>query len=144
LTIRYRDGAIEDLAAASEQFDVVCALEIIEHTADAAGFVAALDAVVKPGGMIIMSTLNRTARSYALGIVAAEWVLGWVPRGTHQWRKFVRPSELAEAGRRAGWSLRDLSGLSFDPIRNRWALSADLGINYLAAFAKPASEVGPA
>lgn len=132
LAIDYRQAAAEDLAAAGERFDVVLSLEIVEHVADLESFFAAVGTLAKPGAIIVASTLNRTAKAYALAIVGAERVLRWLPAGTHDWRKFVRPSELAAGWRRAGIALEELKGMVYTPWRDEWALGDDLGVNYLA------------
>jgi 2-polyprenyl-6-hydroxyphenyl methylase/3-demethylubiquinone-9 3-methyltransferase len=137
LAIDYRCDTAEALAAEGRQFDVVLALEIIEHVADRALFVASCAALVKPGGVLILSTLNRTIKSLALGIVAAEYILRWVPRGTHDWRKFVRPHELAADLRANGLVLRDLAGLDFDPKTAGWRLAPRPSVNYLMFATKP-------
>ena len=138
LPIDYRQGSAETLAAAAARFDAVCALEIIEHTADPAAFVHLTMQLVRPGGMAIFSTLNRTAKSFALGIVAAEYVLNWVPRGTHDWRSFVPPSELAAHLRRCGCAVAAVTGLVYDPVSRDFALNpADVGVNYLLAAVRP-------
>lgn len=131
LSIDYRAMSAEALAEAGETFDVVLALEIVEHVADVEAFLTALRQLTKPGGGLIVSTLNRTAKSFALGIVAAEYLLGWVERGTHDWRKFLRPDEFAEALDHAGFTHRDWAGLSLDPLTGQWSLSRDLGVNYI-------------
>lgn len=137
LAIDYRCDTAEALAAEGRQFDVVLALEIIEHVADRALFVASCAALVKPGGVLILSTLNRTIKSLALGVVAAEYILRWVPRGTHDWRKFVRPHELAADLRANGLVLRDLAGLDFDPKTAGWRLAPRPSVNYLMFATKP-------
>ncbi len=132
LDIDYRCQTAEDLAASGARFDLVTALEVVEHVARVDTFVAALAALVRPGGVLVMSTLNRTARSFALAIVGAEYVMRWLPRGTHDWRKFLHPSELASGLRRHGFAVRDVSGLIYDPAGGGWRLSArDLAVNYL-------------
>lgn len=136
LAIDYRCSAAEDLAAAGETFDAVLALEVIEHVADLGSFVAACAKLVRPGGAAVFSTLNRTPQSYLLGIVGAEYVLRWLPVGTHQWNRFVRPSELAAALRPHGLTVTAMEGLSFQPIQQRWRLTKDLSVNYLAFAAK--------
>lgn len=138
LEIDYRAGAAEDLLPRHEGgFDAVLALEIAEHVADRAAFVACCARLARPGGTVIFSTLNRTLRGFALGIVAAEYVLGWVPKGTHSWRKFVKPHELAREARAAGLELKDLKGLIFNPLTRDFALSErDVAVNYLMAFKK--------
>jgi 2-polyprenyl-6-hydroxyphenyl methylase/3-demethylubiquinone-9 3-methyltransferase len=137
LSIDYRVGRVEDVAAAGERFDVVTCLEVVEHVPDVAGFVRAAATAVRPGGLLVASTINRTLRSYALAIVAAEYVLGWLPRGTHDWNRFVTPDELAIYMRRAGLERPRTTGLVLDPLADVWRLSADTGVNYFAAAAKP-------
>jgi 2-polyprenyl-6-hydroxyphenyl methylase/3-demethylubiquinone-9 3-methyltransferase len=136
LTIDYRHGTAEALVAAGERFDAVLALEIIEHVADVDAFLGACAALTKPGGALILATLNRTPQSFLLAIVGAEYVLRWLPRGTHDWRKFVRPSELAAALRRHGAAVGDLTGVVYNPLSDSWRISRDLGVNYLAFAAK--------
>jgi 2-polyprenyl-6-hydroxyphenyl methylase/3-demethylubiquinone-9 3-methyltransferase len=136
LAIDYRCGSAEDLAGAGETFDAVLALEIIEHVADLASFVGACAALVRPGGAAVFSTLNRTPQSYLLGIVGAEYVLRWLPVGTHQWNRFVRPSELAATLRPRGLTITAMDGLSYQPIQQRWRLTKDLSVNYLAFAVK--------
>ncbi len=131
LAIDYRVADIDSLARAGERFDVVLALEILEHVADRDAFFAGLGALVKPGGAFIGATLNRTARSFALAIVGAEYVLGWLPRGTHDWRRFVRPSEFVLGLRRVGLATIRLAGLSYDWHRGGWSESGDLSVNYM-------------
>ncbi len=137
LKIDYRVAAAEDLAAAGEAFDVVLALEIIEHVADIGSFMAACARLTRPGGALVFSTLNRTPQSFLFGIVGAEYLLRWLPRGTHQWNRFVRPSELAAALRPHGINLTALEGLSYQPLSESWRLSKDLSVNYLAFAVKP-------
>lgn len=138
LDIDYRVKTAEELAADDARFDVVLALEIIEHVADTNTFLDALADLVAPGGMVFVSTLNRTRISYLKAIVAGEYVLRWLPRGTHDWHKFVRPSELAALCRSAGLSIQDVSGMVYNPVAGRWSLSRrDLSTNYIAAAIKP-------
>ena len=112
-------------------FDIVLALEIIEHVSDIQSFVNSCAALVKPGGIIIFSTLNRTAKSFALGIVAAEYILRWVPRGTHNWKKFVKPSELSRAARAANLTPQNISGLVYNPLNGEFSISkTDIDVNY--------------
>ncbi len=138
LAIDYRAQSVEDLARTNARFDVVLALEVVEHVADVTLFLDSVAALTAPGGAVVLTTLNRTARSFLLGIVAAEYVLRWLPRGTHEWRKFLKPSELAAAARAGGLEVADLTGMSFDPLRDRWSLGKDLGVNYLMLARKPA------
>jgi 2-polyprenyl-6-hydroxyphenyl methylase/3-demethylubiquinone-9 3-methyltransferase len=136
LAIDYRTADVEALARGGERFDIVLALEIIEHVADHDAFFTALGMLVKPGGLFIGATLNRTARSFALAIVGAEYVLGWLPRGTHDWRRFVRPSEFVLGLRRAGLGATRLAGLAYDWRSGGWSESTDLSVNYLVAAAR--------
>ncbi len=129
--IDYRVGGLEELAESGARFDIVLALEIVEHVADLPMFLSTLASVVAPGGLLILSTLNRTLKSMALGIGMAEYVLRWVEPGTHDWRKFVRPSELTRGLRRAGFEMVDLTGLVFDPLAREFRLRADdISVNY--------------
>ena len=131
LAIDYRVADVTTLARGGERFDVVLALEIIEHVADREAFFAALGLLVKPGGLFIGATLNRTARSFALAIVGAEYLLGWLPRGTHDWRRFVRPSEFVLGLRRSGLKTTSVAGLVYDWRTGGWSESDDLSVNYL-------------
>jgi 2-polyprenyl-6-hydroxyphenyl methylase/3-demethylubiquinone-9 3-methyltransferase len=133
LTIDYRVADAETLARAGERFDVALALEVVEHVADRGAFFAALGALIRPGGAFIGATLNRTGRSFALAIVGAEYLLGWLPRGTHDWQRFVRPSEFVLGLRRRGLVTTRLAGLSYDLSRGDWAESEDLSVNYMLA-----------
>ena len=116
---------------------MVLALEIIEHVADTDAFWRSLAMLVSPGGAAIVATLNRTARSFALAIVGAEYILGWLPRGTHDWRKFRRPSELVLGLRRNGLRVTEIAGVGYDPRRGEWALSRDIAVNYLVMAVRP-------
>lgn len=136
LAIDYRHSAAEDLAEAGERFDAVLALEIVEHVASLEAFVAAAAALTRAGGLLVVATLNRTLKAFALAIVGAEYVLGWLPRGTHDWKKFVRPSELEGAMRAGGLTLAETVGVAFNPILDRWSLGSDLDVNYLAVATK--------
>jgi 2-polyprenyl-6-hydroxyphenyl methylase/3-demethylubiquinone-9 3-methyltransferase len=131
LAIDYRAAAAEALVAKSQHFDAVLALEVVEHAADPRHFMALAGGLVKPGGALIASTLNRTPKAYLFAILGAEYVLRWLPRGTHEFRKFQRPSELAHALRSAGLNVRDLAGLRYDPWHDHWSLGSDLSVNYL-------------
>jgi 2-polyprenyl-6-hydroxyphenyl methylase / 3-demethylubiquinone-9 3-methyltransferase len=131
LTIDYRIAGAQELVAERARFDLVCAMEVVEHVADPAGFLTACAALVRPGGGLVLATLNRTFRAFALGIVAAEYVLGWLPRGTHQWSRFLRPSEAARPLRWAGLRIDDLTGVVYDPLRDRFRLSRDCAVNYM-------------
>jgi 2-polyprenyl-6-hydroxyphenyl methylase/3-demethylubiquinone-9 3-methyltransferase len=136
LAIDYRAEPAEALAEQGARFDVVLALEVIEHVADRALFLAASSALVKPGGLLIAATLNRSAKAYALAIVGAEYVLGWLPRGTHDWRKFVKPSELASGLRQNGLMVGDLTGIVYNPLADEWHLARDVGVNYMMCATK--------
>jgi 2-polyprenyl-6-hydroxyphenyl methylase/3-demethylubiquinone-9 3-methyltransferase len=138
LAIDYRCAAAEDLVAEPARFDVVLALEVIEHVAALEPFVAACGRLLAPGGVLVAATLNRTAKAWALAIVGAEYVLGWLPRGTHRWAKFVRPAELAGALRRSGLAVAELTGVGYDPLAGAWSLSRDLAVNYMV-FARRAA-----
>jgi 2-polyprenyl-6-hydroxyphenyl methylase/3-demethylubiquinone-9 3-methyltransferase len=131
LDIDYRMATAETLAAEGDGFDLVCCLEVVEHVPNPAALLTTCARLVRPGGALVLSTLNRTARAFALGIVTAEYVLGWLPRGTHRWSRFVRPSEAAAPLRRAGLTVRDLSGVVYDPLVDRFRLSRDLSVNYM-------------
>lgn len=132
LAITYRHAAAEDLLAEPARFDVVLALEIVEHVVDPASFVASCASLLKPGGLLVMSTLNRTPKSYALAIVGAEYILRWLPRGTHSWKKFLRPSELHRMLRAANMEIVDTSGMVMHPLTSQWRIDArDLDVNYL-------------
>jgi 2-polyprenyl-6-hydroxyphenyl methylase/3-demethylubiquinone-9 3-methyltransferase len=137
LEVDYRQASAEELSAAGERFDAVLALEVVEHVADLDAFLAAAAALVRPGGAFIASTLNRTPRSLLFAIVGAEYVLGWLPRGTHRWDRFLKPSELAAALRRRGLQARDIRGLVYDLLAREWRLGRDLGVNYLIFAVRP-------
>ena len=131
LAIDYRVSDVEAVAATGERFDAVLALEIVEHVEERDAFFAALGGLVKPGGMFVGATLNRTPASFALAIVGAEYVLGWLPPGTHDWNRFVRPSEFVLGLQRAGLAATGLTGLTYDWRSGTWAESQDLAVNYL-------------
>ncbi len=133
LAIDYRVADVETLAGAGARFDVVLALEIVEHVADRDAFLAAAGALVKPGGAFIGATLNRTAQSFALAIVGAEYLLRWLPPGTHDWRRFVRPSEFVLGLRRAGLATTRLAGLGYDWRSGAWRETPDPSVNYMLA-----------
>ena len=137
LAIDYRVADIDALAATGERFDAVLALEIVEHVADRDAFFAALGRLVGPGGALIGATLNRTARSFALAIVGAEYLLGWLPPGTHDWRRFVRPSDFVLGLRRAGLATTRLAGLSYEWQSGGWRQSDDLSVNYMLMARRP-------
>jgi 2-polyprenyl-6-hydroxyphenyl methylase/3-demethylubiquinone-9 3-methyltransferase len=131
LTIDYRATTAEALAEAGERFDIVLAMEVVEHVADVNLFVKLTGAMVKPGGMMIAATLNRTLKSFALAIVGVEYVLRWLPRGTHTWDKFVTPNELEIALKLAGLQVIDDTGVVYNPLADRWRLASDMDVNYM-------------
>jgi 2-polyprenyl-6-hydroxyphenyl methylase / 3-demethylubiquinone-9 3-methyltransferase len=133
----YRQGTVEDLAREGTKFDVVLALEVVEHVNDVPTFVATAASLLRPGGLMALSTLNRTAKSFALAIVGAEYVLRWLPPGTHRWEQFVTPDELDAALRDAGLGEPRRQGLVFEPLRQRWRLSDDCSVNYFMSAAAP-------
>jgi 2-polyprenyl-6-hydroxyphenyl methylase/3-demethylubiquinone-9 3-methyltransferase len=137
LAVDYRDGTAEALAEAGERFDVVLFLEVVEHAPDVKAFVTTAGSLVRPGGLAIASTINRTLRAFALAIVGAEYVLGWLPRGTHSYDRLVTPAELSAAFRAAGLRPIDETGVVYRPIADHWRLSSDMNVNYMMAAAKP-------
>ena len=133
LAIDYRITGPEAIAEAGKSFDTVLALEVIEHVADPADFLAAVSILVRSGGAFIGATVSRTPRSFALAIVGAEYLFRWLPPGTHDWRKFLRPSEFVLGLRRNGFLATQLAGLIYDPLRAEWSVSPDLRVNYMVA-----------
>lgn len=131
LSITYRNMQPEALAAADARFDVVLAMEIVEHVADLDAFLTACARLVRPGGAFLGATLNRTAKSFALAIVGAEYLLRWLPPGTHDWKHFVKPSEFARGLRRGGVNVQDFRGMVYSPTTASWRLGSDLDVNYL-------------
>jgi 2-polyprenyl-6-hydroxyphenyl methylase/3-demethylubiquinone-9 3-methyltransferase len=137
LDIDYRHTTAEDLAAAGEQFDVVLNMEVVEHVADPLTYLTACQQLLKPGGLHICSTLNRNPKSYAMAIVGAEYVMRWLPKGTHDWSKFITPDELYDLLRNAALDPVDRKGFVFNPITWGWRLSdRDLSVNYVTASVK--------
>lgn len=133
--VAYRAVAAEDLACERPgAFDVVTCMEMLEHVPDPGATLGALARLVRPGGDVIVSTLNRNARAFAVAIVGAEYIARVLPRGTHEYKKFIRPSELARWGREVGLELEDLTGISYNPLTRAFRLSADTSVNYLAHF----------
>ena len=132
LRLAYRTGTAEALAAEGQKFPVITALEVIEHVADPAGFVATLAGMLEPGGLLFLSPLNRTARSYLIAKLGAEYVLRLLPVGTHEWRRFITPAELSAHCRAAGLRVEDTAGLTFSPLRGGFHISRDSSVNYLA------------
>lgn len=140
LTIDYRVTSAEALAATGAQFDVILNMEVIEHVADVPGFLAACATMLKPGGLMIVATLNRTAKAFALAIVGAEYVLGWLPRGTHTWQKFLTPPEFFRLLEGSGLKVIKDDGVSYNPFSGRWSLSRDMDVNYMMVATKEISE----
>ena len=137
LAIDYRHTTAEDLAAAGEQFDVVLNMEVVEHVADPQAYLTACQRLLKPGGLMICSTLNRNAKSFGMAIIGAEWVMRWLPKGTHDWKKFITPDELFDLVRKAGLDPVDRKGMVFNPIGWSWSLSSrDLSVNYVTTSLK--------
>ena len=132
VAIDYRAALIEELAEKGEMFDVVACLEVVEHVPDVGAFLATVVKTVKPGGLLITSTINRTLKSYALAIIGAEYVLRWLPRGTHDWNRFVTPAEMTGEMARIGLGTPQFKGLVFNPLMDRWGLSDDIDVNYFA------------
>ncbi|MBC9247875.1 bifunctional 2-polyprenyl-6-hydroxyphenol methylase/3-demethylubiquinol 3-O-methyltransferase UbiG [Paracoccus sp. 11-3] len=139
LDIDYRATTAEALVDAGERFDVVLALEIVEHVADPAEFIATCRNLVRPGGLVIASTLNRTAKSFGAAIIGAEWVMRWLPKGTHEWNRFITPDELSGMASAAGLDVVDRYGMVFNPLTWDWSLShRDLSVNYIMTGRHPA------
>jgi 2-polyprenyl-6-hydroxyphenyl methylase/3-demethylubiquinone-9 3-methyltransferase len=138
LAVDYRNATAEALAAAGEQFDIVLAMEVVEHVADLGLFVDAAATMVKSGGLFFVATLNRTIKSFALAIVGAEYILRWLPRGTHQWDKFITPNELENAIEQSGLHLTAETGVVYNLFADRWQLSSDMDVNYMVVAEKPA------
>lgn len=130
--ITYLNCAAEDLVAQGRQFDIVLAMEIIEHVADVDAFLGACSKLLKPHGLLFLATMSRTVKSYAMAIVGAEYVLKWLPKGTHDWNRFIRPSEMARGLRHHGLAITELTGVSYSPLKDSFSLSRDLDINYMA------------
>jgi len=132
LAIDYRATTAETIAADGETFDVVLAMEIIEHVSDVDLFLSECARMVRPGGLLLVATLNRTPKSFALAIVGAEYVLRWLPVGTHDWHKFVKPSEVIAGIDAGGLSVIDTTGVTFNPLLDRWSLNPrDMDVNYM-------------
>ncbi len=139
LDIDYRCITAEEMAADGEQFDVVLNMEVVEHVSDPLAYLTACQELLKPGGLMICSTINRNPKSFAVAIVGAEWVMRWLPKGTHEWNKFITPDELKALFVQAGLTPVDAKGFVFNPITWTWSTSAsDLSVNYVTASIKPA------
>lgn len=138
LNIDYQHTTAEALAAQGEQFDTVLNMEVVEHVADPLAYLTACQTLLKPGGLHICSTINRNPKSFAMAIVGAEYVMHWLPKGTHDWNKFITPDELYDLMRQAGLDPVDRKGFQFNPVTWRWRLSdRDLSVNYVTAALKP-------
>ena len=138
LTIDYRHCTAEDLVAAGEQFDVVLNMEVVEHVADPQSFLTTCQQLLKPGGLMVCSTLNRNPKSYLMAIIGAEYVMRWLPKGTHEWSKFITPDELYDLLRKAGLDPVDRKGFVFNKLLWSWSISErDLSVNYVTASVKP-------
>ena len=139
LEIDYRFDTAENLAANGEQFDVVLNMEVVEHVSDPLAYLTACQQLLRPGGLMVCSTINRNPKSFAVAILGAEWVMRWLPKGTHEWHKFITPDELFDLIRNAGLDPVDRKGFVFNPIAWTWRLSdRDLSVNYVTASVKPA------
>ncbi|MBZ9707994.1 bifunctional 2-polyprenyl-6-hydroxyphenol methylase/3-demethylubiquinol 3-O-methyltransferase UbiG [Mesorhizobium sp. ESP7-2] len=136
VSVDYRATTAEDLAEASEKFDVVLNMEVVEHVADIDLFVAKCGEMVKPAGIMFVATINRTLKALGLAIIGAEYVLRWLPRGTHQFGKLVRPEELEKALGAAGLTIIDRTGVSYNPLADRWSRSKDMDVNYMVLAEK--------
>ncbi|WP_321344567.1 bifunctional 2-polyprenyl-6-hydroxyphenol methylase/3-demethylubiquinol 3-O-methyltransferase UbiG [Breoghania sp.] len=137
LDIDYRAATAEDLAADGEMFDVVFNMEVVEHVADVPAYLEACAQMVKPGGLMFLATINRTLKAYALAIVTAERVLRWLPPGTHNYEKLVRPPEIEGPLTQAGMNLIDQCGVTYNPLLDRWGRSRDMDVNYMMLFTRP-------
>ena len=131
LDIDYRATSAEALVAEGRNFDVVLNMEVVEHVADVSAYLAACAALVKPGGLTFVATLNKTLKSLALAKIGAEYVLNWLPRGTHDWNRFIPPTELQRSLQESGLTILKIQGVSFDPLSWDWKLSPDVDVNYM-------------
>ncbi len=138
LSIDYRNTSAEALASAGESFDAVLAMEVVEHVTDVGRFVEVTADMVRPNGLLFVATLNRTVKSFALAIVGAEYILRWLPRGTHQWDKFITPNELEIAIAQSGLHIAGETGVVYNLLADRWQLSADMDVNYMVVAEKAA------
>lgn len=138
VSVEYRAETIEAVVASGKTFDAVLIMEVVEHVSDRPSFVRTACAAVQPGGMLFAATINRTLRAFAMAIVGAEYVLGWLPRGTHDWERFVTPDELAGMIRGSGLGVTDTVGVVYDPLRDRWRTGRDTAVNYMVAAERPA------
>jgi 2-polyprenyl-6-hydroxyphenyl methylase/3-demethylubiquinone-9 3-methyltransferase len=139
IAIDYRATSAEELAGTGARFDIVLNMEVVEHVADVRLFMAASAALVRPGGLLVVATINRTLKAFMLAIVGAEYVLGWLPRGTHRWDRFVRPEELDAALAGTGMAVRERVGVVYSPLADAWSRSRDTDVNYMVLAAKRAA-----
>lgn len=137
LDIDYRVATAEELAAAGETFDVILNMEVIEHVADPRSFTAVCAGMLNPGGLMFVATLNRTLKSFGLAVVGAEYVLGWLPKGTHQWEKFITPQELRGWMEAGGLQVLDETGVTYNPVTGQWRRARDMDVNYMMVGRKP-------
>jgi 2-polyprenyl-6-hydroxyphenyl methylase/3-demethylubiquinone-9 3-methyltransferase len=137
VAVDYRASTAEALADAGERFDVVLAMEVVEHVADLSLFIKRCAEMVKPSGLMVVATINRTIKSFAFAIVGAEYLLRWLPRGTHQWDKFITPNELEAVLERHGLRTTDETGVIYNLVADRWQLSTDTDVNYMVTAEKP-------
>jgi 2-polyprenyl-6-hydroxyphenyl methylase/3-demethylubiquinone-9 3-methyltransferase len=142
LSIDYRVATAEDTRAAGATFDVVLAMEVIEHVPSPVNFVSTCAELLKPGGLLFIATLNRTLKSFGLAIIGAEYVLGWLPKGTHQWEKFITPEELENWLLASNLEIRDRTGVAYNPLTGEWRQVRDMGVNYMFVAQKPAASGG--
>jgi 2-polyprenyl-6-hydroxyphenyl methylase/3-demethylubiquinone-9 3-methyltransferase len=138
VAVDYRAVTAEQLAEAGETFDIVLNMEVVEHVADVELFMNTCASMVRPGGLMFVATINRTMKAAALAIFAAENVLRWLPRGTHQYEKLVRPEELEKPLAASGLEIVDRTGVFFNPLANQWNLSKDMDVNYMLLAKRPA------
>ncbi|MFZ5673310.1 MAG: bifunctional 2-polyprenyl-6-hydroxyphenol methylase/3-demethylubiquinol 3-O-methyltransferase UbiG [Pseudomonadota bacterium] len=137
LAIDYRAMTAEALAETGETFDVILNMEVIEHVADPSAFVQTCARLLKPGGLLFVATLNRTLKSFGLAIIGAEYVLGWLPKGTHQWEKFITPDELEAWLTQSGLKQLDRTGVTYNPFSGEWRRARDMDVNYMLVAQKP-------
>lgn len=132
LDITYRMGSTDTLLGEGQRYDIILNMEVVEHVASVPNFIHDCAQLLAPNGIMFLATLNRTLKAFGLAIIGAEYILGWLPRGTHDWQKFVTPGELEAALQAAGLTMAQSTGVSFNPLSDRWRLSGDLDVNYMA------------
>lgn len=137
VTVDYRAVTAEQLASEGEKFDIILNMEVVEHVADVDFFITTCASMVKPGGMMFVATINRTMKAMALAIIGAEHVLRWLPKGTHQYEKLVRPEELEKPLTASGMQIDERTGVFFNPLMNQWNLSKDMDVNYMMLATRP-------